>query len=131
MKSLLVITAAIEAATGFMLLLSPAVVAALLLGIWTDAPAAQVVGRIAGAGVLSLGVACWLARADTASGVARGLVAAMLLYNVTAVAVLSYAGLVLDFFSLILWAAVILHIVLAIWCVVCLRARPVFAADPT
>jgi len=41
--------------------------------------------------LLALGVACWLAREDAASRAAKGLVAAMLLYNIGVVAVLVLA----------------------------------------
>ena len=131
MKTLLAITAGLEAATGLALLLSPSLVATLLLGAVLDAPAALVVGRIAGAGLLSLGVACWLARDDAASRAARGVVTAMLLYNIAAVAVLAYAGAVLGFSNFILWSAVVLHKVLAIWCIVCLWSGPVNAGEWT
>ena len=74
MKKLLTITAIIEAATGLGLLVAPAVLARLLLGGTLDTPAALTVARVAGAALLSLGVACWLARDD-----GRALVIAMLL----------------------------------------------------
>ena len=61
-RQLLLATAFVETAAGLMLLVSPTRVAALLLGASLDAPAALVVARIAGAAVLSLGCACWLAR---------------------------------------------------------------------
>jgi hypothetical protein len=129
MKALLTLSAAIEAATGFALLLAPALVAVLLLGTWVDAPAAQVVARIAGAGLLALGVACWFAR-GAAGRAARGMVTAMLAYNVATVVILTYAALALGYASFILWSAVIVHKVLAIWCIVCLWMRQLPAADP-
>jgi hypothetical protein len=120
MKMLLVITAALEGATSLALLLSPPLVASILLGASFDAPAALVVGRIAGAALLSLSAACWFARDDVASRAAHGLVEAILIYNVGAVVVLAYAGAVLGFSSLFLWVAVVFHKLLAVWCVVCL-----------
>jgi hypothetical protein len=53
-----------------------------------------------------------------------GLIAAMLLYNIGVVAVLPHARLGLGLSGIALWPAVVLHILLAIWCVVCLRKRP-------
>ena len=120
MKILFAFTAVFEAATGVALLLSPPLVATLLLGAALDAPAASVVGRMAGAGLLALGVACWLARDDKTSRAAHGLVEALLIYNVAAVVVLAYAGAALGFSNFILWVAVALHKVLAVWCIVCL-----------
>ena len=113
-KQLLVVTALIETAAGLMMLVSPTLVVGLLLGASLDAPAALVVGRIAGAALLSLGVACWLAR-DGLSLALRGLIAAMLLYNCAAAAVLAHAGAVVGFVGVLLWPAVALHAALAVW----------------
>jgi hypothetical protein len=59
---LLIVTALAETATGLMLLVSPTFVVAFLLGASLEAPAGLVVARMAGAALLSLGCACWLAR---------------------------------------------------------------------
>src|SRR6476661_2106541 len=93
-RTLLMVTALVETPIGLMLLLSPALVVEFLIGVSLDAPAGLVVGRIAGAALLSLSGACWLARDDGPSRARRGLVAAMLLYNSVAVAVLAHAGAV-------------------------------------
>jgi hypothetical protein len=123
MKSLLIVTAAAETATGLALLGLPLLVVSLLLGGSLDTPAALVVARVTGAALLSLGVACWLARNDEKSRAAAGLVAAMLLYNVAAVAVLVHAGVGLGLPGIGLWPTVVLHAALAVWCIACLRAR--------
>ena len=65
--------------------------------------------------MLSLGVACWLARDDAQSGAGHGLLAAMLLYNVASVAVLAQAGFGLGLTGVALWPAAGLHGALAIW----------------
>lgn len=124
-RRLLIVTAAAEAGVGVTLLITPQVVARLLLGVSLDAPAALTVGRIAGAALLSLGAACWLTRDDGASGAARGLVAAMLLYNGLAAAVLAYAGAGVRLVGVLMWPAVALHAVLAVWCIACLQRRGV------
>jgi hypothetical protein len=129
MKTLLAITAVLEAATGLALLASPPLVAGILLGASLDAPAAVVVGRVAGAALLALGAACWLARDDGPSRAARGLVAAMLLYNIAAVVVLAYAGAGLAPGTIFLWLAVVLHAALAVWCVACLGRVQVSAGE--
>ena len=120
-KKLLIVTALLETATGLALLLSPSLVAAVLLGASLDAPAALVVGRMAGAALLSLGGACWMARNDGPSRALRGLVAAMLLYNCAAVAVLANAGAGVRLVGVLMWPAVALHSALAVWCIACLR----------
>ena len=123
-KKLLIVSALLETATGLALLLSPPLVAALLLGASLDAPAALVVGRVAGAALLSLGGACWLARNAGPNEAVRGLVAAMLVYNIAAGAVLANAGAGARLVGLFMWPAVALHAALAVWCIACLRSGP-------
>jgi hypothetical protein len=53
----------------------------LLLGSSLDTPAGLALGRIIGAALLALGVACWLARYDAESRPTAGLIVAVLLYN--------------------------------------------------
>jgi hypothetical protein len=72
-KSLLIVTALLETTTGLTLMLSPTLVAALLLGRSLDAPVALVVGRVGGAALLSLGVACWLAWEEGPGRVVRNM----------------------------------------------------------
>ena len=121
MKTLLTITALLEAGTGVALAVAPAAAVPMLLGVPLDSPAGQVIGRVLGAALFSLGVACWLARGDTHGRTAAGLVAAMLLYNIAAVSVLSHARVDLGMSGAGLLPAVILHVGLAVWCVVCHR----------
>jgi hypothetical protein len=121
-RTLLIVTALVETAAGVTLLVSPPLVAALLLGASLDAPAASVVARVAGAALLSLGGACWLARDDGPSRARRGLVAAMLLYNSAAIAVLANAAAAAGLVGVLMWPAVALHVVLAVWCIACLRS---------
>jgi hypothetical protein len=125
MKKLLVITAALEAGTGIGLLTAPSMVAQVLLGGTLDAPTAVTVARMAGAALLALGVACWLARAD-----GRALIVAMLFYNVAAVAILVHAAVGLALSGIGLWPAVGLHTALAGWCSAVLKSihRPNGAA---
>ena len=119
----LTLTAIIEAATGLALIAVPAIVVRLLLG--AEISGASIpLGRVAGAALLALGVACWLARNDRQSRTARGLVVAMLMYNLVATAVLAFAGIGLQLHGVVLWPAVVLHAVMAIWCIVCLRRSP-------
>ena len=122
MKSLLTVSAWLEAATGIALIVSPAPPVLLLVGAALDTTGGLIVARVAGAALLALGLACWLARDDGRSRAARGLVADMLLYNSAALALLVYAGLGLKLFAIGLWPAVILHAGLAGWCAACFLA---------
>jgi hypothetical protein len=125
MKYLLILTALFESATGLALLLAPAFVTSLLFGVGLDTPIAWVVARIAGAALLALGLACWLSRDDGRSRSLTGLIAALLLYNVAATAVLVHAGLGLRLTGIALWPAVATHVALAFWCMASLRpAKP-------
>jgi len=121
-RKLLIVTALVETATGLILLVSPTLVVAFLLGASLDAPAALVVARMAGAALLSLGSACWLARNDDPNRAVPGVVAAMLLYNTVAVGVLANAGACARLVGILTWPAVALHGALAVWCIACLRS---------
>lgn len=120
MRRLLKLTALLEAATGLGLLVVPAIVVRLLLNSEISG-AALPLGRVAGVALLALGVACWLVSVDTPSSAARGLVSAMLLYNIGATLILGAAGLGSGLVGLILWPAVLVHAGMAVWCTACLR----------
>jgi len=115
--TLLIVTAVLEAGIGLGLLAVPSVVAEVLLGATLDTPASLTVARVAGAALLALGVTCWLAQYDTQSYAARGVVSAMVLYNLGAVVILGAAGIQSQRAGIGLWLAVILHAVMTVWCV--------------
>jgi hypothetical protein len=116
MNRLLALTALIEAVTGLALLVVPDVVVRLLLGAEISG-AAIPLGHVAGVALLALGVACWLAGDDTKSRAGKGLVVAMLVYNAGAVIILGAAGIQLPTAGIALWPAVVLHAIMAVWCV--------------
>lgn len=120
-KSLFVASALIEAGAGLALIVSPALTVSLLIGVPFDIPAAAVVGRLTGAALLALALACWISRDDTAGPSVRGLVAGLSLYNGAAVVVLSWSGLGLRLTGIGLWPAVALHLGMAAWCLASLR----------
>ncbi len=91
MKAMLRTIAVIEVTTAIALLAVPALLVSALLGAPLDTSAGLVVARLAGAAVLSLGVACWLGIRDARSRATVGIVAAMLLYNLAAVVLLASA----------------------------------------
>ena len=122
MSALYAATAAIEVGAGLALLCLPSAAVQILLGAPFEAPEALAVARVGGAALLALGVACWLARGDTKSRAARGLVAAMVTYNLGVALILAAAGIRLSPVGFVLWpAAVVLHAAMAIWCIMSLR----------
>jgi hypothetical protein len=121
MKPLQTASAMIELGAGLALLCCPSAAVVLLVGAQLEGPAAYAVARVCGAGLLSLGVACWLARGDTQSRAANGLVAAMLLYDIAVAAILAVAAIGNALYGVALWPAVILHTVMGLWCVASLR----------
>jgi hypothetical protein len=120
-KTLLTITAALEAGTGVALVVAPSSVVLMLLGSPLDAPASLVIGRVLGAALFSLGAACWGARVEPQGRTAAGLIAAVLLYNIAVVSLLGYARFGSGMSGVGLRPAVVLHSALAVWCVACLR----------
>lgn len=115
MKRLLLISAIIEVGAGVGLLMWPAVVTSLLLGV-TLASAAIPVARLCGTGLLALGLACWSARGDAQSPASKGMVAAMTAYNFGAVVILGTAPIQTHAVGLALWPAVALHGAMTFWC---------------
>jgi len=128
MNRLLKVTAIIEAATGLGLIAVPAIVIRLLLNSEISG-AAIPLGRVAGVALLTLGVASWLASYDEQSCAARGLVSAMVLYNIGTALILALAGIALGLHGMLLWPAVIFHAVMAVWCVACLRRSAINVVD--
>ena len=125
---LFLVTAFVEAGTGLGLLVLPAGVFDLLLGLKQPAAEALFVGRIAGAALLAIGVASWLTRREESRPAQSGLLTGMAIYNAATTALLAYAGAALEMAGLLLWPAVAIHAGLAVWCVTCVRARTA-AAD--
>lgn len=126
-RALLSITAVVEAATGLALLLAPSLLVEALLGAPPDMPVGVTVSRVAGGALLALGFACWNARSDAT---ANGLVASMLLYNVSTIAVLLLAGTRHMIAGTAFWPVIVAHAVLAAWCLACLVVRSPRADAP-
>ena len=112
-------TAVMEAAAGLALLLTPTlVITRLLTGPVTNTHVA--LGRLAGAALLSLGAACWWARADAGSAASRALVVGMSVYNAAVIAIVLTGGFGSPIRP-ILWVATLVHGAMAAWCVSLLR----------
>ncbi len=112
------VTAGIEVGAGLALVVAPALVIRLLLGP-SEIQTGVAIGRLAGAALASLGAACWWARHDGGSAASRGIVSGLLIYNAAVVALIlsgSFGSL-----GLPLCTVVVVHGVMATWCVRLLR----------
>lgn len=103
MRSVLILAAVAEVATGVALLIVPSLVARLLLGEELTGVAIPV-ARVAGIALIALGIACW-------PGPAR---VGMLTYGATVMLYLGYLGLTGESTGILLWPAVTLHLVLTV-----------------
>jgi hypothetical protein len=123
MKTLQTVTAVIEAGAGLALLAVPSITASLLLGAPLESPAAVSLARVGGAAILALAIVCWLARRDAESLGLRGLVVAMLFYNIAVAAVLVFTSIGDGLHGVLLWPAVVFHVAMGVWCVMGLLRR--------
>jgi len=116
-RSLLVVTAVLELGAGLLLLIAPSLMSKLLLGAELGSPESVIVGKIAGAALLAIGLSCWLGRNQ-----ASGLVAGLLLYNAAVAVLLLDAAVVEKMHGIGVWPAIGLHSAMTIWCAARLRA---------
>jgi hypothetical protein len=117
MKAFLTLTAVAEAGAGLALLAVPSVTASLLLGTPLDSAAAVSLARVGGAAILALAIICWLTGLDADNGASRGLIIAMLFYNIAVAAVLVFAGISGGLVGVLLWPAVAFHVGMGAWCI--------------
>jgi hypothetical protein len=106
-KTLLALAALGEALTGFILIVNPAVVVRLLFGS-NIADAGIIVSRIAGIGLLSLGIAC------SPRAAPRSAFYGMLCYSGIASLYLLFIVTTSRFVGVLLWPAIFAHIVLTV-----------------
>jgi hypothetical protein len=115
-RTLVVLDAALEVATGVALIVDPGFVVDVLLGAGLSGGGIAV-GRVAGFGLLSLGLACWPSGGDATAEATW----ALFTYNLLAALYLGYLRVGGGFVSYLLWPAFALHALLAL-----LLARPAY-----
>jgi hypothetical protein len=103
MKKVLIFAAVAEAATGLALLIVPSLVGRLLLGEELTGVAIPV-ARVAGMGLVGLGIACWPGTP----------LVGMLIYSTAITLYLAYLGFAGGLVGVFLWPALALHVVLSI-----------------
>jgi hypothetical protein len=118
-----------EALVGLSLLVLPAMVVSLLVGQQLAEPAGVAIARVAGVALLALGISCWLARNDIQSRAARGLVVALLLYDVSIVLILLSARFRAGLSGIGIWPTVVLHSGLGFWSFLCLKKANQWAVE--
>lgn len=112
MKKLLVFAALSEAATGLALLLVPSLVGQLLFGAEL-AGVAVIVARVCGIALISLAVACWPGTP----------LLGMLVYGAASALYLAYLGFTGGASGILLWPAVVVHLILTVLLVRASRAE--------
>lgn len=103
MKGVLVFAAVSEAATGAALLILPSLVGQLLLGAELTGIVVPV-ARVAGIALIALGIACWPGTP----------LVGMLTYSASVTLYLAYLGFAGGMNGVLLWPAVILHVILTV-----------------
>jgi hypothetical protein len=121
MKSLLTLTAFVEAITGLALIAVPDLVLSLLLGVSLLEPSGILLSKLSGIALVSLAIACWQARDNTQASIV--ITKAFVFYNSSAALLLLYASLIEHLSGIGLWPAVLLHIALLVWCASSLLKR--------
>jgi hypothetical protein len=108
-RTLVLLDAGLETVTGVALIADPNYVSRVLLGVGLSS-AGIAVGRVAGLGLLSLGLACWPSRAAAIAQITRALVT----YNLLITLYLGYLGIGRGFTGYLLWPVVVLHALLTL-----------------
>ena len=103
MKKVLIFAAAAEAATGLALLIAPSLVGQLLLGEQLTGITIPV-ARVAGIALVALGVACWPGPP----------LVGMLIYSAAVTLYLAYLGFAGGLAGILLWPAVVVHLIVSI-----------------
>ena len=101
MKKTLILTAVAEAGTGAALLIVPSLVGRLLFGEELTGIAVSV-ARVTGIALIALGVTCWPGPP----------LVGMLTYSAATTLYLAYVGFVGGMTGILLWPAVVLHVIL-------------------
>jgi hypothetical protein len=109
---ILAFAAVVEVGTGLLLMIDPALMAAVLIGAEVTGTAAAL-ARLFGIALLALGPACWPRRQRAEDGSPAAL-RGMLIYNVLVALDLTYLGAIGPWHGALLWPAVALHAIVAL-----------------
>lgn len=115
-RTLVLLDAALEMVTGVALIADPRFVSCMLLGVGLSGGGIPV-GRVAGLGLLSLGLACWPSGDNSTTPATR----ALFTYNLLTALYLGYLRIGGGFAGYLLWPAFVVHALLTL-----LLAHPVY-----
>lgn len=126
-RRFLAFAAVAEVGIGLAMMIDPAIVVRLLLGVEVSA-SGTLLGRFFGIALLALELACWPnpQRAESGSSAFR----AMLIYNALFALYLAYLGKVGNLGGLLLWLAVAFHAVVALLLVLDVARPATDQGDP-
>lgn len=110
LRKILAFSAVVEIATGFALMIDPALVASLLLGAAVS-DSGTILGRCFGIALLALGISCW--PFPQRDGIGGPAFRAMLIYNAGIALYLFYVVAFLRMEGLLSWPAIALHAIVA------------------
>jgi hypothetical protein len=127
MKPLLTIAALAEGLTGLALIMVPSLVTTALLGVPPSDATGFAVCRLTGTALVTIAMACWLSKNDRLCSVV--MVKSLIAYNTGAALLLVYSALVDKIAGFGLWPVFLLHMGLAVWCVVIIQRNVVAMRD--
>ena len=122
-QQLLTFASVVEAGTGVIVMIAPALVVKLLVGLDISADG-TLLGRCFGIALLGLAVACWL---GNSGGVTAPAFRGMLIYNALITAFLGYVGAFEQVGGLLLWSGVGFHALVTVLLVLSRPAAPAVA----
>jgi hypothetical protein len=125
-RTLLVCAAVIEIITGIGLLLAPVLLIQILLGAEINDPVVVTIARVGGSAIIAIGIMCWQARKDQQGTGLKALTSGLLVYNAVVFVTLAYSAYSYKITPALI-AALIVHFVLAIFCISALQKfrRPI------
>jgi uncharacterized membrane protein len=94
-----------------------------LFGTLTGSLSVLAILRVVGVALYVTGIVCWLSRNNEQSRFTQILVIALMVYNITIPIAFIYAALVLHIIGPGLWPGTLIHLVMLIWSIMCVKDK--------
>jgi len=117
-KIFLTWTALLEALTGIGLLLAPSTIVSILFKTELSNPLERVLAMVAGSAISAVALIAWLVRSLDNPSIALKM---LIFYNLVVGSVLLYGIMASGFGGIVLWGAIIFHLVMFILAIMTLR----------